>query len=674
MISNRIATISIITVLISSAIAATPISLRQINAQVEAQSTQSAGETSIPVETENKKMWTGSFSYSKTTKCMPKDCIQQAGQFQFNLEYSPMKNLLDLVLQDPEPYNLEQRYAVRAEGNGTGSISYKAIERGISNLKYIPHGPSKELEIERSEGICTTTKLFDMKLDLDGFFYIKSKKFVLNSMDKDSGTPRITRNGNCPNEPPTSDIPSEALSCLEHWTNKPVSIGTVILAEYSTNNSKCSFQINIPTVDPCSLTEKAPVKHYNRGPWNFDYQIVNGKGLVLKHVIAGTQNVFDSISVPHIKIEYGDGYKNSMILKFCDPTDPHPTLYFPKEIGYPVPEEDKYSRKLSWISWSYQKVVDDGQNNGLRGKLDITYKVAVIWGPSLDCEFGKNECYRFLPKLDYSFTPEPRDKKSGLSQLEQIPFKITAFYKIDYGPNTGLAITHDEDNIASSTLLNVGRQSILTTETKFTAVKNGQPVAKGFDNAHTVHPGQSIFLPGCRKSMFDCVHLHWRWSSSKHPAIDPLVNPLGVPGQPGYQIPETFRGKPFLITSNALNDQIPVKNELNMAVVNYNPSEDDPNDPLSLANDREIIATAFPDPKSPPPFTGGLTSVCYGCYLHTGGHPILWYAVSESDHFSNGEYIGGFFDNGFFVLNTDKPLFGSTGSGASSRQPHSNLP
>lgn len=129
-----------------------------------------------------------------------------------------------------------------------------------------------------------------------------------------------------------------------------------------------------------------------------------------------------------------------------------------------------------------------------------------------------------------------------------------------------------------------------------------------------------------------------------------------------------------MITSNALNDQIPVKNELNMAVVNYNPSEDDPNDPLSLANDREIIATAFPDPKSPPPFTGGLTSVCYGCYLHTGGHPILWYAVSESDHFSNGEYIGGFFDNGFFVLNTDKPLFGSTGSGASSRQPHSNLP
>jgi hypothetical protein len=69
---------------------------------------------------------------------------------------------------------------------------------------------------------------------------------------------------------------------------------------------------------------------YNRGPWNFEYDIVNGLGLVLYDVKAGNKDLFDSITVPQFGIERSakDGVMKSRVLRFCDPNGRSGTTTF----------------------------------------------------------------------------------------------------------------------------------------------------------------------------------------------------------------------------------------------------------------------------------------------------------------------------------------------------------
>lgn len=42
---------------------------------------------------------------------------------------------------------------------------------------------------------------------------------------------------------------------------------------------------------------------YNRGPWNFGYDIIDGLGLVLYEIKAGNKDLFNSITMPQFGIE-----------------------------------------------------------------------------------------------------------------------------------------------------------------------------------------------------------------------------------------------------------------------------------------------------------------------------------------------------------------------------------
>jgi hypothetical protein len=177
---------------------------------------------------------------------------------------------------------------------------------------------------------------------------------------------------------------------------------------------------------------------------------------------------------------------------------------------------------------------------------------------------------------------------------------------------------------------NAGRQPILTTETKFEAVTKGQ--VGQIDNIHTVHVGQSVFLPGCRiLSVFDCVHMHWRWSAITFgKRVDPMVNPI----TDNPITDEKLRGTPYLASNQ----------DINIIVVKYHAGEDDPDDPLTLVNNEQIATTTYGGSTLSP-----TTGIC-DCILATADHPIVWYVASSTSD-TNQEP---FFAHGFFVLDTSK--------------------
>ena len=47
-------------------------------------------------------------------------------------------------------------------------------------------------------------------------------------------------------------------------------------------------------------------------------------------------------------------------------------------------------------------------------------------------------------------------------------------------------------------------------ESRSSAVRGG--TAGSIDNIHDMHAKQGLFVPGCRPSVFDCFHMHWRWN------------------------------------------------------------------------------------------------------------------------------------------------------------------
>ena len=104
-----------------------------------------------------------------------------------------------------------------------------------------------------------------------------------------------------------------------------------------------------------------------------------------------------------------------------------------------------------------------------------------------------NDCVRLIPKLSYIW--EPIDKRFALE-------KFTAFYKLDYGDSGG------QRGLAKFGGDSPGFIGPDPVEVRFNAVIRGN--AAVVDNIHDMHVGQGLFVPGCRPSVFDCFHMHWR--------------------------------------------------------------------------------------------------------------------------------------------------------------------
>jgi len=392
------------------------------------------------------------------------------------------------------------------------------------------------------------------------------------------------------------------------------------------NGKEQSFSFELTVTDEKFLSDSDNVdikagcttqaKWHDNGIWKFKYQAIMEQGLVIKDVFAGDQRIFDSISIPHFKIESfpnNFGFRESKIVRYCDPNDSHAVWNSaePKVISQPG--------GIDVLHWWFSVRYDENSHPGLIGELAVNYDIVIRTKPVRNCEGGQNVCYRFIPMVSYDW----KNKDAFQQPLK----KFTAFYKLDYGENTGLTRTLDSDVTVPFFFSDYGRQSMITNEVSFNAVLNGQPGK--FDNIHTAHPGhpgQYVSIPGCRMTVFDCVHMHWRWSGIfMTKKVDVLVEPSS-----DKPVDEALRGKPYLVPLQTID----------IAIVKFNDNEGekDPDNPLTLANNKEQIATA--KDKLPN---------CTNCFLTHGGHPIVWYVASVPEKNSNT-----FFRHGIFVLDSTK--------------------
>jgi hypothetical protein len=231
--------------------------------------------------------------------------------------------------------------------------------------------------------------------------------------------------------------------------------------------------------------------------------------LVLKTLLADSNTLLDSISVPHFKIEYG---AKSKIIRFCNEMSSEPKI---------ITETNRVGGKYDRLTWGFTKVFNEPD---LRGNLNINYHIIIKTSRSI-CEKGAEaECYRFIPIVSFSWTRLPFQGSCSVEHLltcpigQRIPEKLdkfTAFYKLDYGKTTGLTLTSDYNNLPAAVLLNLGPQAILKSETGFRAVTDGGEGA--YDNMHNAHVSQGVSIPACRETKFDCLHMHWRWTDARDP-------------------------------------------------------------------------------------------------------------------------------------------------------------
>jgi hypothetical protein len=358
---------------------------------------------------------------------------------------------------------------------------------------------------------------------------------------------------------------------------------------------------------------------YNKGPWSFNYQIINGQGLVLSNIKAGNEHLFDSISVPHFKVDYqmpiGTGL--SKIIRFCDPNDPSSsTMRYEPSPSVTVVDE---TRGIDRLSWEYIVEGDSFPELAGRGsgKLHIIYDIAIMWKPTKNCEPQEISCLRFVPKVQFIWDPP-----------KEIIDKMTAFYRLDYGQGVVLAPIQDAD-WAITGVFQEGGQFMQQKEAVINAVKDGR--AGQIDNTHTAHVGQMVHIPGCRSTIYDCVHMHWRWSDIKASVAAPstfgnFVDPEVEPST-GEDISHVDAGTPYLVPLQTID----------IGFVKYNQGEDpDPDDPFTLVDGERLATTVS---------RGGLTDPEKGFVVSTSEHPIVWYVASVQNRDTDT-----FFRHGFFVL------------------------
>ena len=114
---------------------------------------------------------------------------------------------------------------------------------------------------------------------------------------------------------------------------------------------------------------------------------------------------------------------------------------------------------------------------------------------------------------------------------------------------------------------------MVPSETKFQALTAGQQ--GDFDNIHNAHLDQSVFVPGCRVTAFDCLHMHWRWANMT-PDIDPLVDTVT-----DKAVDSSQEGEPYLNPGQTID----------VVVANILWSRSVRGDPTTLVNGETIGST-----------------------------------------------------------------------------------
>jgi hypothetical protein len=410
-------------------------------------------------------------------------------------------------------------------------------------------------------------------------------------------------------------------------------------ADYESSSLSSSAAAVYPVSPQQPSTSSSKAGAYNVDPWKFNYKIVNGYGLVLTDISAKGKPVFESVSVPYFKIWYSGGTK-SKIIEYRDGCDKTTELRI----------DTNLANGIDVLRWSFQKEFDE---TDLKGTLSINYDIFIRFMARNNCEGSATDCYRFIPRVSFSWS----DK--GQSQPTLDGFK--AYYKLDYG-KVGLARVKDNDDDLKARLYNLGPQEILTHETKFTAVNNGR--AGEHDNIHPAYPGKGVFLPGCTKIPFECVHTHWRWSQIERGAR--LFNLWGYAGffEPYYGVSETGGRIPDVDPMVEPSTGVKIKNEslrgktyltpdqtIEIVIAEQKPEEDKPIDPdlvLGLADDGALITTLAKKDK----LVRGEPTEVEDPY--TVGEPkdvVVWYVASVNNKASDT-----FYRHGIFVLDFQKAV------------------
>jgi hypothetical protein len=200
--------------------------------------------------------------------------------------------------------------------------------------------------------------------------------------------------------------------------------------------------------------------------------------------------------------------------------------------------------------------------------------------------------------------------------------KLTAFYRLEYGASEtggrGLAqFGGDTPRFLPPELF----------ESRSIAVSRG--TAGSFDNIHDIHAKQGLFVPGCRPSVFDCFHMHWRWSPN---LADVLIDP-----ETDQSIDPKLAGTPYLVPGQTID----------IGIVKSKPGEQPPTvvnnaDPLSLVSGETISTRKFLTPPIP--------GIPDAPVMVSGDHVILYYVASSPKEKDT------FFRHGFYVLDTTTPL------------------
>ena len=271
--------------------------------------------------------------------------------------------------------------------------------------------------------------------------------------------------------------------------------------------SKCAFPQDgsfDPSCPPSNIQH--PVRSFNKGPWKFDFGIVDGEGLVLTNIKAGSQSILDKFSVTHFRLDkpIPQLLGPATIIRFCEALDQVPQGREPFLAGVDLTK--KIGTNI--ISWSFKKSVISADKK-IQGSLTINYEIVVRF-TTTRCEIvGKtisllqqsspaNDCFRLIPKVTYTYQPASDILANKLG-------KLTVFYRMEFGASEtggrGLAeFGGDTPRFLPPELF----------ESRSSAVRGG--TAGSIDNIHDMHAKQGLFVPGCRPSVFDCFHMHWRWN------------------------------------------------------------------------------------------------------------------------------------------------------------------
>ena len=403
------------------------------------------------------------------------------------------------------------------------------------------------------------------------------------------------------------------------------------------------------------LETTTKVETFDLDPWKFNYKIVNGEGLVLTKITARNELLFESVSVPYFKIEYDSG-KKSEVVQYCKGIDRTTELH--------IDSAPKFG--VDVLRWSFEK---NFNQKDLKGKLTINYDIFIRWYKRNNCETFSFECYKFIPRISFSWIDKSQEKSQPTLD------RFTAYYRLDYG-KVGFTLTKASDWLIGQRLYNAGRQPILTHEIKFNAIKDGKP--GDYDDIHMAHPGQGVNIPGCRPTLFDCVHIHWKWpkggggvigqgarlepyySGGSLPTIDPLSEPTT-----DAKIDASLAGTPYLVPGQTIDIAITRYNEKESINPESFSSVYDPI--LSFADDHQPIATVMKYFPKLNPRVNEAGDPIEEEDLYTLGSAehviVVWYVTSAKNKSTDT-----FFRHGVFVLDrptvdTSKPLIGTVRGG-----------